>query len=143
MIDKLQNYYGIAIRANVGNLAEIKKAVLASFFHCASSKSRPLHHYCPVCPDSWCGYQLDKKITNMALELLLKFQSKSIKPIYQRLSDEGLLEKCLHGKTQNQNECFNGLVWQRVQKRFLLGKILLSLVFMMLLPTLTMVPKLF
>ena len=38
MIDKLQNYYGIAIRSNPGDLAAMKNAVLASLFHCASSE---------------------------------------------------------------------------------------------------------
>ena len=27
-----------------------------------------------------------------------------------------MLEKCLHGKTQNANESFNGMVWNRVPK---------------------------
>ena len=30
------------------------------------------------------------------------------------LSEDALLEKCLHGKTQNQNEFFNGMIWQDV-----------------------------
>ena len=37
-IDKLQNYYGIAIRSNVGNLAGMKKAIHASLMHCASTE---------------------------------------------------------------------------------------------------------
>ena len=52
MIDKMQNYYGIAIRFNIGNVEEMKKAVLASFFHYASSQSRPFHHCCPDGSDS-------------------------------------------------------------------------------------------
>jgi len=35
LIDKLQKYYGIAIRSNVGNLPEMKKAIHASLFPCA------------------------------------------------------------------------------------------------------------
>ena len=35
-----------------------------------------------------------------------------LKPICIDLSQEELLKKCLHGKTQNQNESFNGMVWQ-------------------------------
>ena len=37
MVDKRQKYYGIAIRSNLGNLEEMKKAVFASLCHCASS----------------------------------------------------------------------------------------------------------
>ena len=35
MIDKLHNYYGIAIRSNSGNLSAMKTAIYASLFHCA------------------------------------------------------------------------------------------------------------
>ena len=59
-IDKLQNYYGIAIRSNVGNLAGMKKAIHASLMHCASTEQRPLHDHCPTGSASWCRYQQDK-----------------------------------------------------------------------------------
>ena len=39
-----------------------------------------------------------------------------VKPILVELSEGTLLEKCLHGKTQNQNESFHGMIWQRVPK---------------------------
>ena len=126
MIDKMQNYYGIAIRANVGNLNAMKNSILASFFHCASSESRPLHQYCPVGPESWCKYQQDKNSYKHGSGLPLPIIAK-VKPIYQRLSDDGLLEKCLHGKTQNQNESLNGMVWQRVPKEVFVGKDVLEL----------------
>ena len=45
-----------------------------------------------------------------------------VKPIYQRLSDKTLIKKCLHGKTQNQNESLNALVWQRVPKEVFVAK---------------------
>jgi hypothetical protein len=34
LIDKLQNYHGIAIRSNCGNLEEMKAAIYASIIHC-------------------------------------------------------------------------------------------------------------
>lgn len=42
LIAELQNYYGDAIRSNVGNLAGMKKTIHASHMHCASNKARPL-----------------------------------------------------------------------------------------------------
>ena len=39
-----------------------------------------------------------------------------LKPIYERLSKPELLDKCLHGLTQNACESFNSLVWQRCPK---------------------------
>ena len=45
MIDKMQNYYGIAIRSNIGNIDKMKKAILAVLFHCASSKEKQYHNF--------------------------------------------------------------------------------------------------
>ena len=41
---------------------------------------------------------------------------KAILPIYNDLSKEGMLKKCLQGKTQNANESFNGTIWNRIPK---------------------------
>ncbi|GFU40499.1 putative kolobok1-1 nv [Trichonephila clavipes] len=44
-----------------------------------------------------------------------------------KLCTKELLTKCLHGKTQNSNECLNGVIWQRVPKEvFVCLKILKS-----------------
>ena len=37
-------------------------------------------------------------------------------PIYNRLQDDQLLSKCLHGKTQNLNDTLNAIIWSRVPK---------------------------
>ncbi|GBM11618.1 hypothetical protein AVEN_213137-1 [Araneus ventricosus] len=39
-INKLQNYYGIAIRANVGNFLQMQSAVIAAFAHACSSAKK-------------------------------------------------------------------------------------------------------
>ena len=57
MIDRLQNYYGIAIRSNIGELDGMKKAIFAPLFHYASSSTKEYQTYCPVGPDSWCRFQ--------------------------------------------------------------------------------------
>ncbi|GFV72533.1 uncharacterized protein TNCV_2763971 [Trichonephila clavipes] len=56
-IDKLQNYYRIAIRSNVGCLEKMQSAVIAAFFHCCSSNQNPMHGQCPTGKDSWCKYK--------------------------------------------------------------------------------------
>lgn len=43
-------------------------------------------------------------------------------PIYKELIAESLLQKCLHGKTQNANEALNGLIWQRCPKTVYCGR---------------------
>ena len=125
VIDKLQNYYGIAIRSNPGNLDAMKKAILAILFYCASSEDNKWHTaYCPKGKNSWCGFMRDrangtndyKHGKNLPVSVVT-----AIKPIYARLSDDGLLQKCLDCKTQNQNESFNGMVWNRVPKTVFVG----------------------
>ena len=125
MIDKLQNYYGIAIRSNAGNLSQMKKAIYASLMHCASSKDHNLHcylyFYCPEGADSWCrdianGTKLFKPGIGLPVEIIAE-----LKPIYLRLSEDALLTRCLDGKTQNQNEALNGTIWERVLKEVFVG----------------------
>lgn len=113
-IDTLQNYFGIALRNNKGNLNQMIKACKASMYHVAG-----YHENCPYSKDSWCQYQLDKinstslykKKNGLSLEI-----RKAILPIYLDLCKPEMLEKCLHGKTQNTNESFNGTIWNRVPK---------------------------
>lgn len=130
MIDRMQNYYGIAIRSNIGNLENMKKAILATLFHCASSKGNEYHTYCPDGEESWCLYKSDK------VKGTQKFKPgpglpltviADVKPIFARLSQDTLLMKCLHGKTQNQNESFNKMIWDRVPKATYVGRDLFEL----------------
>ena len=39
---------------------------------------------------------------------------KYVKGVFDDLSSDELSSKCLHGKTQNQNETFNGTIWTRI-----------------------------
>ena len=44
-----------------------------------------------------------------------------------RLSEDSFLQKCLHGKAQNQNESLNGIVWQRISEEVYVGSETLQL----------------
>ena len=120
IIDRLQNFFGLAIRQNVGNLTGMKKSVLASLFHVASSSTNNLHYpHCPTGADSWCKYNVDiangtnyyKPGKGLPISIVYK-----IRPTYDSLAKESELEKCLHGKTQNCNESFNNLICKRIPK---------------------------
>ena len=43
------------------------------------------------------------------------------KPIFTRLSNDDLLNRCLKGLTQNQNEAANGVLWSKCPKRKFYG----------------------
>ncbi|GFV16446.1 uncharacterized protein TNCV_1525921 [Trichonephila clavipes] len=119
-IDKLQNYYGIAIRSNTKNLANMQSAVIAAFYHCCSSAKMPMHGQYPTGTDSWCKFQKVKalgKIFTAKVPRLPQNILNIVKPHYFKLCDQNLLEKCLHGLTQNVNESFNGVLWNIVPKQ--------------------------
>ena len=51
-LGKLSIYYTRVIRSH-DTAAEMKKAILASLYHCYSTDEHPQHIYCPSGPDSW------------------------------------------------------------------------------------------
>ena len=97
----------------------MQKAVRATFFHIASSKENNNHcAYCPEGSNSWWGMQRDQAngTCNFIHSPGLPHSViEHVKPIVEQLSDKSLLEKSLHGRTQN-HESFNGTVWNRVPK---------------------------
>jgi hypothetical protein len=127
-INKLQNYYGIAVRQYKGDsVYEMKKCIGAVLYHCSEADSdEQQHEMCPRGPDSWCKYQLDianqTSLYKKSKTLLPKAVKKIIKPIFMSLSDNELLEKCMHGKTQNNNEALNGMVWKKIPKPTYVGR---------------------
>ena len=60
-INKLQNYFGVAIRQNSHNLLEMKKAIGAVVYHCSeASNAEARHKFCSKEPNTWCKYQTAK-----------------------------------------------------------------------------------
>ena len=119
LIDSLQVYYGKAIRSNLHSIEEMEKAIMAIWHHICSTDDSPQHHLCPKGTDSWCGFQRDvANKTNLYQHdhPLPVAVAEKIKDVFHALSEESLLSACLHGGTQNQNESFNGLIWQRAPK---------------------------
>ena len=97
----------------------MKKAIFATFFHVASLAENNWHVHCPNCINRWCRYKLDKANNTSICKSgtgLPPSVVSHLKPIYIDVSQEELLKKCIHGKAQNQNESFNGMVWQRLPK---------------------------
>ena len=92
----------------------MQAAVRATLFHVASSKQNNWHY-----PHRWCKHNRDianktttyKPGPGLPLDIVMK-----LKPIFEELSNEKLLKKCLHGLTQNQNESFNATIWERLPK---------------------------
>ena len=83
------------------------------------------HSLCPQHPDTWCKYWQDQinntNNYNDDKRLPSVFQ-KILKPIFDRLSDDALLKRCLMGVTQNQNEALHGMLWGQCPKTQFCGK---------------------
>jgi hypothetical protein len=117
-IDQLQQFYGNAIRENKNNLAEMRKAVWAVYFHYASSDDEPCHGLCSI---SWCKYKQAERDGQLE-----GFRHKGnlppdvcseIKPVFKDLTHPDLLKRCLQGCTQNANESLNSTVWKYCTKK--------------------------
>lgn len=121
LIDKLSIYYGLAIRRNCDSKDEMKKAIWATFYHYSSTDSNPQHRFCPEGPESWCKWQKAKAKKQLKTfchdyAALPQIVLDAIKPLYEDLSNDKLLERCVGGYTQNCNESFNQLIWKIAPK---------------------------
>lgn len=126
MVDKLTAYYRLAIISNCESVEKMKNAIWATFYHCSSTDKKPRHENCPKGPDSWCAWQRAS-----ATNTLSSFKHDytplpddvltAIKPTYEDLSKDELLQQCVGGFTQNNNESLNPLVWKITPKRLPAG----------------------
>lgn len=124
MIDRLQAYYGMAVREHRGDLQGMCKAIWASIMHRVSTQEKPQHQFCPTGTDSWCGWQRVKAGSGEQYQhhdSVPQAVFQKIKPVYIRLTDKSLLQRCLCGATQNRNESLNGLIWQLCPKETFCG----------------------
>ena len=105
VIDKFQNYYGMAIRSNVCDLRGMMMAVQATLHHMTSiNDDQPIHHMCPEGENSWYSYNKAKAGDKHGFDPIPQAIVQLLKPNYNRLGSRLLLSLCLLGHTQNANE---------------------------------------
>ena len=126
VINKLQNYFGLAIRQNTDKMYPMKKAVFASLFHNADLVDEKRHQFCPQGKQSWCRWRRQQDHNGHPtfkpkLSIPLAVYDKVL-PVFRELAKDELMEKCIHGKTQNANESLNSLIWQRCPKTYFAGR---------------------
>jgi len=96
---------------------------MATFYHLSSTNENPQHQYCPSGADSWCKWQVTQALQqefDHPPPLHTDVQ-KHVLPIYEDLSRDDLLERCLGGYTQNANESFNATIWRLAPKHLNCG----------------------
>ncbi|XP_046589419.1 uncharacterized protein LOC124293252 [Neodiprion lecontei] len=120
LIDELSTYYGLAIRRNSDDVEKMRKDIWATIKHKISTDSKPQHDDCPKGAESWCSWQRAVASGNISeyrhKPPLPKEVLEAITPVYENLSRDDLLQRCLGGFTQNNNESFNKSVWAIASK---------------------------
>ena len=120
-IDRMQNFFGEAIRNNTGDLEGMRSSIFAILNHMVKNDNIRLDEQHDKCPRTmWCKYWTNRNNYNENNRLPFVFYSE-LKPIFTRLSNESLLKRCLRGLTQNQNEAANGVLWSKCPKRKFCG----------------------
>lgn len=133
MIDKLTVYYGLAIRRHCNSMEAMKKAIWATYLHYSSTDEQPHHENCPIGADSWCSWQranANSQLDTFTHEYraLPENVLNAIKPIYENLSQDALLEQCIDDFTQNNNnESFHNIIWKIAPKNIYSGTIAVEL----------------
>lgn len=121
VIKKLTMYYGLAIRRNLNSVEGMRSAIIATLDHYCSTDQLPRHNNCPKGAESWCEWRKAEAKNTLAdfkhpPRLIDDDIEKHIRPIYEELSKDDLLKRCLGGHTQNANESFNSTVWRMTPK---------------------------
>ena len=125
-IQKIQNYYGRAIKDNCSDVELCKNRIMAILLHLSSTDAAPKHAQCPPGANSWCFFQRSlaksedpgshKEHETLPVEI-----GKQLVPIFQRLSDNDLLRRCSRNKTQNPSESFHHINWKICPKTIYAG----------------------
>ncbi|KYQ53517.1 hypothetical protein ALC60_00043, partial [Trachymyrmex zeteki] len=79
------------------------------------------HDLCPVGQDSWCEWQRAAAMGKLesyvhSYDAFSSEVLEAIRPVYNDLSAEALLQRCVGGFNQNNNESYNQLIWKITPK---------------------------
>ncbi|XP_030849798.1 uncharacterized protein LOC100891291 [Strongylocentrotus purpuratus] len=103
----------------------MQRRVLAILYHsCKSDDNEARHQYCP--DNGFCEYRNKGTMSDEDHHLDGRFL-ELLKPVFVRLSNKDLIERCVPGYTQNQNESFHSLIWKRCPKHLWRGPRMVAL----------------
>lgn len=123
---EMSTYFSLAIQRHPDSIVAMKKEIWSGFYHKISTDDNPQHQ---LCDPSWCKYlqHQEKKLEYKHKPVLEPLVQKYVKDIYEDLSEDKLLKRCLGKNTQNSNESFNKTVWQFAPKHVYNGNIVVEL----------------
>ena len=96
----------------------MKKEVRGGLYQSASSDENPQHQNCPEGPNTWCKYNLallEKKPYKHPSPLPSAIADE-LQPIYERLTNDDVMQGCMGGYTPYNCEALNHLIWAPCSK---------------------------
>lgn len=120
IMKQMSTNYSLAIQRYPDSITEMKREIWAGFYHLISTDAEPQHSYCNP---EWCKY-LKAQTDNVAFKhkpALSAEVQELVKPVFEQLTNEELLRRCLGKNTQNNNECYNKTLWAIVPKATFVG----------------------
>ena len=95
--------------------------------HFSLSDEHPKHVHCPIGEKSWCFWQRAIATSNdpgshKEHDTLPSDIGRRLVPIFQRLSEDNLLKRCVRNKTQNPNESLHSTIWKYCPKAIFVGR---------------------
>ncbi|CAN8019459.1 unnamed protein product, partial [Ixodes persulcatus] len=119
LIARLSSYYGWALKSHEGDVDAMHKAVMATYHHVTSNDVKSNHSLCPTGEQSWCKQNAAKAKEEPVPKHhynLPDHVCTALLPVYTRLADKKLLQRCQRGKTQNSNESLHSVIWSLAPK---------------------------
>ena len=116
MINRIENYFGQYTRNNKGILEGMQNDIWPIFKHMIQDDSISMaEHHANLPKYGWCKYWENNSNHDPSKRLPCVFDD-ALKPLFTRLTNEDILQRCLKRLTQNQNESLKGTVWNRCPK---------------------------
>ena len=101
---------------------EISQRMIAGFLEFGQSlRSMETFSRCLNMPPPMSSKAYNNMVDNMR-DVYVETAMQSMSLVFQELSKDELLSKCLHGQTQNANEALNKIIWQRCPKSTFVSK---------------------
>jgi hypothetical protein len=102
----------------------MRKRITAGFKHLSSNDEHHDHESCPTDEDSYCFYnaalakgETPKSHEEMKVKCHLSAgDAQKVLGVYEDLTRDELLQKCISGRTQNPNESLHAKVWSKLPK---------------------------
>ncbi|XP_043592563.1 uncharacterized protein LOC122572070 [Bombus pyrosoma] len=105
----------------------MKEAIIAKLDHYCLTDESPQHDNCSVGVDNWCEWYKAESMNQLKSfehpnRLINEEVEKHIRTIYEDLSNDNLLTRCLGCYIQNTNESFNSTIWLIIPKHLNSGQ---------------------